>query len=69
MTALEWLVWVALTCLVFWAYQAIDLTQYWRRPACRKPVPKPVPHWARPAPPPRATPPKHGRHAKSRKEA
>lgn len=57
MTAVEWLVWVALVLLVFWLYQAIDLARPLRRAARRKPAPPHVPHWAR-----HGHLPPHGRH-------
>lgn len=59
MTAVEWLVWGALVCLVFWLYQAIDLARFLRR----KPARWHIPHWARHGHlPPHAS--KHGRHAR-----
>jgi hypothetical protein len=63
MTAVEWLIWGALVCLVFWAYQAIDIARHWRRAVCRKTAPQRVPHWARHGHLPPSTA-KHGRHAR-----
>lgn len=62
MTAVEWLVWGALLCLVFWLYQAIDLARFLRRKPARPHVPH-VPHWARHCHLPPHTS-KHGRHAR-----
>lgn len=61
MAAVEWLIWGALVCLVFWAYQAVDLARYWHRPTSRKPAPRHIPHWARHG---HLPPTKHGRHAR-----
>ncbi|MDH6435579.1 hypothetical protein M2158_004056 [Streptomyces sp. SAI-144] len=62
MTAVEWLIWGALVCLVFWAYQAIDIARYLPRVIRRKPARPQIPHWARHGHLPPA--PKHGRHAR-----
>ncbi|MFE3857811.1 hypothetical protein ACFXPN_42570 [Streptomyces griseorubiginosus] len=62
MTAIEWLLWGSLVCLVFWAYQAFDLARLVARER-EKPKPAPTPpHWARTGHLPPA--PKHGRHAR-----
>ncbi|MEU0041034.1 hypothetical protein [Streptomyces sp. NPDC006333] len=63
MTAVEWLIWGALVCLVFWAYQAIDVAHYLPRAIRRKPARPRIPHWARTGHlPPTAS--KHGRHGR-----
>ncbi|MEU5077074.1 hypothetical protein AB0G76_36830 [Streptomyces asoensis] len=53
---MEWLIWCALVCLVFWLYQVVDLARPLRLPR-RKPTPPCVPHWAR-----HGHLPPHGRH-------
>jgi len=65
-SAIEWLIWGALICLVFWAYQAIDLAHYLPRIVRPRPV-RHVPHWARHGhtpPPDQPAAPQHGRHAR-----
>lgn len=60
MTAVEWLVWGALLCLVFWAYQAVDLARPLSRFFRRRPARTHVPHWARHGHIPPTS--KHGKH-------